>query len=657
MKLPIIFFLFLTYPLFLFAQDGLLDDTFGEDGLAVLDLYPHAEQFQAMAVQADGKIVLGGAARPTGESLDLIALRLLPNGLIDSSFADNGVFLVENPLGDDIFYDLLLLGDGSILLCGSYWNGLDFLDVLVLKLSPDGIPDPDFGNNGQVVLDLDGFPDEAFTLTMLEDGDFLIGGISKNDVDSTQNLLLKLNPDGSLETSFGQNGILTWDECQFCFKVIRDLIELPDGSIIAAGYQNSEPGTDQVPALYKFYSDGTPDSDFGINGAIFLPNEGSFNCLLNLPDGSFYVGGYERTDDYDLLIQKYLSDGTLDTSFGDAGTLSFDTDLYESLNHLIELPNGKIMAVGDSGGFSLSEQYYLTIRMDPNGTLDPTWGGSGMIFSEIAATFDFARKIDIQPDGKILVAGDKAANMFPSGVVARFTNTFTVLAAAIINQPVCAEVPGSIEVISTQGTPPYQYSIDGGLNFQSDPLFEDLPPGNYQILVLDADENSAWINGVVLDSPPEFQITYTQDGNNITVMASGVPGPYTYSIDGGPPQGSPVFTDLLPGEHTISVLSADGCIGMLSLEIITGTSQLQSANDRFRIWPNPAAPTGNICYEISTKEVFRFRLFQAHGALITERNITVDNQCIMNLPLDPGLYFYVVETDEWMASGKLVIAH
>ncbi len=131
----------------------------------------------------------------------------------------------------------------------------------------------------------------------------------------------------------------------------------------------------------------------------------------------------------------------------------------------------------------------------------------------------------------------------------------------------CGQSNGSITVSATDGTPAYQYSIDGGANFQASGVFGTLAPGAYTIIVEDANGCQDNINATINDlSGITASITAQTDvdcnGNNtgsVTVTASGSVAPYEYSLDGGPFQASGTFNNLTAGVYTVTAQDANNC--------------------------------------------------------------------------------------------------
>ncbi len=133
---------------------------------------------------------------------------------------------------------------------------------------------------------------------------------------------------------------------------------------------------------------------------------------------------------------------------------------------------------------------------------------------------------------------------------------------ATVTDAACGQSNGQIAASATNGTPSYEYSIDG-LNFQSSGTFTGLPAGNYTVWVRDADGDLVSTSPVVMNNCPMVTAVAADafcGNNNGSITATGQGGvtPYTFSIDGANFQSNPVFSPLAPGTYTVTIMDADG---------------------------------------------------------------------------------------------------
>ena len=119
---------------------------------------------------------------------------------------------------------------------------------------------------------------------------------------------------------------------------------------------------------------------------------------------------------------------------------------------------------------------------------------------------------------------------------------------------------GSVIIIANGGTAPYSYSIDGGATFVTNNVFNGLSSGTYTCLAKDSANINSNVNNVVIQSPSPLNCTLSNVGSTVTVTATGGNAPYSFSVNGGPYQSSPVFTNLNSGIHVFQVRDGNNCV-------------------------------------------------------------------------------------------------
>ena len=303
-------------PLFAVARfnaNGSPDSTFGQAGVTVTKVSNWGGFSQFGALQPDGKILVMGQANP-GSELRFAWARYNPDGKIDSSFSENGIFILPGS-GSVVPTCMAIQPDGRVLT-----GGVEALlsvptKFLVSRLLPDGSLDPAFGLNG-VTSPWFGHELEAVSdLAVLTDGRMLlVGHISGPAADAFA--LFRLNADGMPDLTFGDNGIKTFS---LGFEnVLTQVDVLPDGRYIALGHFNEQPsigfGAPTQSVVFCFLPDGSLDTSFNGTGLCTLlvdyDNFGTKQILQ--PGGRLLIGGtFYETDTTPphsflakLLIQK-----------------------------------------------------------------------------------------------------------------------------------------------------------------------------------------------------------------------------------------------------------------------------------------------------------------------------------------------------------------
>ncbi len=193
--------------------NGDLDATYGSNGLVIQDLNLISARSYHSTIDANGKLVVAGWRRPEASDGNNhgVILRLNENGSPDPTFGEDGLAFANIPEADYIFFSLVIGDDGSIYTCGTSTdpeNGE--WDFIIAKFSPNGDLDTDYANGGFLNLEFtDVSEDEAHDLVLQDDGKLLvIGQVQNNSNDYTwEYAALRLNQNGSIDTSFGDNGL------------------------------------------------------------------------------------------------------------------------------------------------------------------------------------------------------------------------------------------------------------------------------------------------------------------------------------------------------------------------------------------------------------------------------------------------------------------
>ena len=300
-----------------YDSDGLLDSTFGGgDGIVTTAIGTGDARGYSIAMQSDGKILVGGYSDGVGKDMSLV--RYDSNGVLDTSFG-GGDGIVTTDIassGLDLGYSITVQSDDKILLTGS--TGISSVDVALIRYTSDGTLDTSFGGGDGIVTTAIGAGiEEGHSVTMQSDGKILVGGYSNNGT-TNDALLIRYNSDGTLDTANfgGGDGFVTTGT--LANDYFRSVIVQSDGKILAAG-SNSDSSL-----LVRYNSDGTLDNTFGVNGITTTVGSGNLfvNSVAIQSDGKILLSGYDHNGtDLDFTLLRYNSDGTLDTSFDAVNTL------------------------------------------------------------------------------------------------------------------------------------------------------------------------------------------------------------------------------------------------------------------------------------------------------------------------------------------------
>jgi len=278
--------------------------------------------------------LLGGYTDPSRNELELpIQSEFRAKDLAgeaDPSFSIDGLLIEENIAGGDGFdyaYGIIPDGEGRFLITGRA-EGDSSDDMFLARYFFGGTLDTNFGDFGTVVYDngvIENGYDCGYALVIDDDGAIIVAGSRRTVSDTNEMAIWKFDQNGVPVSSFGDEGIVTFQTGSEGFNQAYDIIIDNLGRLVAVGTVRPEYNTDL--ALWRFNSDGTPDAEFGTNGFVSYDNPGAnkdYGSSIVLDgDGKILVCGYiSDGDDYDMALWRFNDDGTLDTGFSTDGVVT-----------------------------------------------------------------------------------------------------------------------------------------------------------------------------------------------------------------------------------------------------------------------------------------------------------------------------------------------
>ena len=339
-------------------------------------------------------------------------------GDLDPTFGTGGQVTTDFSHSTDIAFAVALQPDGKLVVVGTTYKNNDYSneDFAVSRYNVDGTLDTTFGRDGKVRTDFPGLAAVASSVLIQPDGKILVaGGAFPLFTFLGDFELVRYNRNGSLDTSFGNGGIVTTSfpgQGSYAFALALQ----PDGKIIAAGTDfvnfSSEDSSNTDFGLERYNPDGTPDTTFGNGGQVTTDfdgfNDDAFSILVQ-PDGKLVAVGSAKNPAtfYDFAAVRYLANGTIDTTFGVAGKVRTDfghADFDQARSAVLQ-PDGKIVAAGTAIWNNTLSQPFALARYTSNGTLDTTFSSDGKLFIDFGSFDQTAYKVLLQPDGKIVTAG------------------------------------------------------------------------------------------------------------------------------------------------------------------------------------------------------------------------------------------------------------
>jgi uncharacterized delta-60 repeat protein len=332
-----------------YNKDGGLDTAFNGTGIIkyyYYNIFSHPTYGHGIAIQSDGKIVVTGSSGST-----LLVLRYNPDGTPDSSF--NGIGAVTNSCEGRTA--IALQQDGRIVVAGSVINLADGTwDISVLRFNGNGSLDDTFGVNGVVKYN-SGFSDSAESLAIQTDGKSVVTGQRVIQSSHFDVITLRYNSQGTLDTSFGAGGIVVFDSG--ADEEGHGVAIQQDGKIVVVGegYNSANHSTGVI--LFRYNSDGTPDTSFGGNGIVRY-DTGPFSTLYGnavtlQKDGKILVTGQVFNTTQDMVILRFDGNGSSDSTFGVSGAVTYNSGKNDQGFALALQEDWKILVAGVTGTDSL----------------------------------------------------------------------------------------------------------------------------------------------------------------------------------------------------------------------------------------------------------------------------------------------------------------
>lgn len=403
------------------AQNGTLDPTFNGNGrvLATFNVFDSA--VHSMLLQPDGKIIAGGTVSNHGLFSQFALARFDSSGKLDPTFGTAGLVIGNFSTGKISLNSALLQSSGMIVTGGIVYN--DYLDsqFVMTRFDSNGNFDNSFGTDGLVLRNFL----NVKSIIAQSDEKILVAGFSIAD-SNRDFVLLRFNPDGSVDNGFGTNGVVTTSIGAKDFA--HDITIQSDGKIVLVGaVQNISGEYHSDFAIVRYFDDGNLDTSFGSNGIkiIDIDDMDEAQSVKMQSDDKIVFSGWSssisgQTTSFQVI--RLFPNGDIDTAFGESGVFSSPIR-FSSHEQLIQFQeDAKILVVG---AVSTTSAYDIAmIRLQPNGAPDTTFGTNGVVVTtDGPETSSQANCVLIQPDGKILIGGESGEGLMsyhPHFVIQRY---------------------------------------------------------------------------------------------------------------------------------------------------------------------------------------------------------------------------------------------
>jgi uncharacterized delta-60 repeat protein len=340
------------------------------------------------------------------------------SGALDPTFGAGGKVLTDfGAAGEEIASDLAIQSDGKIVAAGNFSPEGVGDDFALARYNTDGTLDPTFNATGKVLTDFSGSGSDDFlsSVDVQSDGKIVVAGYSNASGTSYDFALARYNPDGTLDPTFNGTGKVLTDFSGpgLGFDLAYSVAIQSDGKIVAAGESRSDISpTFSVFALARYNPDGTLDPTFNGTGKVLTdfggPGSGEAVVAVAIQsDGKIVAAGNSSGRSWDFALARYNPDGTLDPTFNGTGKVLTDfsgSGSYDFAHALAIQPDGKIVVAGESEPTGQGYSDFALARYTSRGRLDRRFGASGKVLTNFLFRAS-AHALAIQPDGRIVTAG------------------------------------------------------------------------------------------------------------------------------------------------------------------------------------------------------------------------------------------------------------
>ncbi len=409
-----------------YYANGKIDSSFNKIGKALQSYNQGSTIFNAVQITSDKKIVAGGITTDSTGTALLIA-RYNEKGVPDSSFGVNGKQITN--FGRDVFGNTLVIqNDGKYILTSN---------IAIVRYTVSGQLDSTFNGNGKLVTAAT--TDTLMPAAALQqDSKIILAGTTFDESTSVYKYAVyRLNTDGSYDTTFGHTGKI-FNSFTFGSSVGTCTGVQPNGKILVGGYSIFRPDIFTATSgfiLARYNTDGSLDSSFGDGGVVntvFGSDRYIAQSLAIQSDGKIIMGGYTQNNDGSVtsfFIARFKGDGSLDSSFNQVGfSQPAGVGNNASLAVSVALKDDGRIALGGadgSGNFGI-------ILFKTDGSLDSTFGTNGIVNTVVSSyNHGTLKALTFAPDALYAVGSGQYPGKL--GVIAKYSFASSVLPIALFN--------------------------------------------------------------------------------------------------------------------------------------------------------------------------------------------------------------------------------
>ena len=366
------------------------------------------------ALQSDGKILVGGSFQNYYNQIGKSRLiRLNADGTEDTAFSANAVVNGTTPMFSGVIISIAIQSDGKILIGGDFtlYNGQAGKSYLI-RLNADGTEDTTFSANAVVNGVTPRFTANVNAITIQPDGKILVGGnFTVYSSQAGKNRLIRLNSDGTEDTTFSTNAVVNGTTARFSSNINAIVVQSDNKIVIGGNFTNynAQTGKDR---LIRLNSDGTEDTTFSTNAVVNGTTarfSSSLSTLALQSDGKILVGGafqnYSASTGKSRLI-RLNSDGTEDTTFSTNAVVSGTTAKFSNTVQSVAVQSdGKIVVGGDFINYNAQTGKSYFIRFFSNGTEDTAFSNVVVVNGTNPRFSAGVRSVVVKSSSEFLIGG------------------------------------------------------------------------------------------------------------------------------------------------------------------------------------------------------------------------------------------------------------
>lgn len=340
-----------------YNNDGTLDTTFNatgsKPGTIIINLGIQSAAY-GIILQLDQKIVIAGYVTDNNNRENAFIARYMNDGSLDRSFNDingnnTGGYIITTILDQAQLYGICLTPSHKIMVTGWVLNN-NVTYACTLRINQNGFFDTSFNNCGYVTSLIGQNFTKSRAIQLQPDNKIIIAG-QADIMNNQQLIIIRYNPDGSLDTTFNGLGEFpgtSYPLSNYVTSAALGITLQPDGKIVACGFTNQDDTSfkDRSYTIVRLNSNGTLDTSFNDQetpGYILSTSGLQANDVKIQPDGKIISCGFNYISNYIVIIIRYNNDGTIDPNFN----FQINQITHNILANAIALqPDGKIIIGG-----------------------------------------------------------------------------------------------------------------------------------------------------------------------------------------------------------------------------------------------------------------------------------------------------------------------